>query len=316
MGRNETEKENMTRSEMREEKKLRKLEKQEEKRIEKLEDKARIKAEKKKDREEFWKIEDPVGFMRIINVACVIFAIFALFLSVRYIINLVFLANYNRGVYTTAGEEFLTKLNVPEGYVPYYNIGNAEYMLGNYDNAISNYKSALECHPTEKKECDIRVNLALAMLHKIDFDHLETEKQKANAIAKLQAARKILCEKGCADPVGTNGHDPEAEQLKQDIDKMLEELGAEPEQEENQDEQQQSKGGKGEQEEKQKSRREQQLEEDLGKQKQDAMEERRDADNEKSQQQQSQGSENGEGEDTQQGNNGSGSDNSFNGKTW
>ena len=303
------EKENITRSEKRDERKIRRLEKQEKKRIEKMEDKARIAAEKKKDREEFWKIEDPIGFMRIINVTCVILAICGLFLGVRYIINTVFLVKYNNGVYTTAGEEFLTKLNVPEGYVPYYNIGNAEYMMGNYDDAISSYKSALECHPLDKRECDIRVNLALAMLHKIDFDHLDSDKQKANAIRTLQAARKILCEKGCADPYGTDGHDPEAEQLKQDIDKMLEELGAEPEMDQNDGDEQQNKGGSGKQENKQKTRREQQLQEDLDKQKQNAMEERRDADNQKSQ--------SGKGdEDSASGGNSGGGSETFNGKTW
>ena len=305
MGKEEKGKENITRSD----RKIQRLEKQEKKRIEKMEDKARIAAEKKKDREEFWKIEDPIGFMRIINVASVILAICALFLGVRYIVNLVFLAKYNNGVYTTQGEESLTWVNIPEGYVPYYNIGNAEYMNGNYDNAISNYKSALESHPTEKRECDIRVNLALAMLHKIDFDHLETEKQKSNAVRTLQAARKILCEKGCADPYGTDGHDPEAEQLKQDIDKMLEELGAEPEPDQNTGEEQESKGKSGEQESQQKSKREQQLEKDLEKQKQNAMEERRDADNQKSQSGQKQDG------DGSSGNSGAGSD-SFDGKTW
>lgn len=325
MSGNEKDKENMTRSEKREEKKLRKLEKQEEKRIEKLEDKARIKAEKKKDREEFWKIEDPVGFMRIINVTCVILAIFALFLSVRYIINLVFLANYNRGVYTTAGEEFLTKLNIPEGYVPYYNMGNAEYMLENYDNAISSYRSALESHPTEKKECDIRVNLALAMLHKIDFTNLSADKPRTNAIRTLQAARNVLCEKGCADPYGTNGHDPEAEQLKQDIDKMLEELGAEPDNSQMQNPDQEQKEGGGKSQEQQKSRREQQLEKDLDKQKEESMEQRREADNEKSQKGENekddpQGNQNPKGDKDSIGNNQQGGQDSYDdnasNKTW
>ena len=311
MSENEKGKENMTRSEKREEKKLKRLENQEKKRIEKMEDKARIAAEKKKDREEFWKIEDPIGFMRIINITCVILAISALFLSVRYVINLVFLVNYNHEVYQTGGEEFLTKLNIPEGYVPYYNIGNAEYMKANYDNAISNYKSALECHPTEKRECDIRVNLALAMLHKIDFDHLDTEKQKANAIRTLQAARKILCEKGFADPYGTDGTDPDSEQLKQDIDKMLEELGTKPETDQGDKEQKEkSKGGKGN-DEQQKTKREQQLQEDLDKQKHDAMEERREADNEKSQTGQTQDENESTGGGT-----GVDSGDSFNGKTW
>ncbi|MBO4863238.1 MAG: tetratricopeptide repeat protein [Eubacterium sp.] len=268
----------MTKSELRAEKRNKKKE-------EKLKDKERIRAEKKKDREEFFKVEDPIGFMRIINIISVVLLVCSLFLGIRYLINSVFVFNYTHeryvaGSYNAKIEEFLTKLNIPEGYVPYYNAGNAHYMNGDYDNAISDYKAALESHPTEKKECDIRVNLALAMLHKIDFDHLDTEKQKSNAIRQLQSARNVLVEKGCADPYGTDGHDPEAEQLKQDIDKMLEELGAEPEDPQgDQEEQDEQQGGEGE--EKQKSYREQQLEKDLNKQKEDAMEERREADNKK-----------------------------------
>ena len=176
-------------------------------------------------------------------------------------------------------------------------------MQEDYDSAIACYKEALECHPTEKKECDIRVNLALAMLHKIDFDHIDTEKQKQNAIRTLQAARNVLCEKGCADPYGTDGHDPEAEQLKQDIDKMLEELDAEPEPPESDEEEKQENGGQGN-EEKEKSKREQQLEEQLDQQKQENMEER----------QQTQDSHDEKENAQQQSGSGSGSD--FDGKTW
>ncbi len=282
----------MTKSELRAEKRKTKKE-------EKIKDKARIKAERKKDREDFFKIDDPIGFMRVINVLSVIFVVMGLFLGIRYLINSVFVFKYNHGSYTAGNynakiEEFLSKLNIPEGYVPYYNAGNAHYMNGDYDEAISYYKDALESHPTEKKECDIRVNLALAMLKKIDFDHLETEKQKANAIRQLQSARNVLVEKGCADPYGTNGHDPEAEQLKQDIDKMLEELGAEPEPPDSDSDEEQQGGGK-EQEEKQKSFREEQLEKDLNEQKEESMQERREADNKKQYSEDSGSSESGGG---------------------
>ena len=107
------------------------------------------------------------------------------------------------------------------------------------------------------------------MLHKIDFDNLDTEKQKSNAIRQLQAARNVLCEKGCADPYGTNGHDPEAEQLKQDIDKMLEELGAEPEPPDQRWMIRRIRAEQPEEEQKKKSRREQQLEKELNEQKQE-----------------------------------------------
>ncbi len=284
-------------------KKLNKQEKRLEKKKLKALDKARIAEEKRQDREARFMYEDPIGFMRVVNVISVVLLIFAFFFGTKYIINGIFLINYNHGNYSYRTEEFLQKINIPEGYVPYYNAGNAYYKLEDYDNAILSYKSALEAHPTEKKECDIRVNLALAMLHKIDFDNINTEKQKANAIRQLQSARNILTEKGCADPYGTNGHDPEAEQLKQDIDKMLEELDAEPEPpDQNEDEENQGGGG-SDSKDKEKTNREEQLEKDLNNQKQDAMEEMQ-------QTQQSQDQKN----DKESAGGGGGSD--FDGKTW
>ena len=280
------------------------------KREERIKDRARIREEKRQDREARFQIEDPIGFMRIINIVGGILLFIALFLGIRYLINLGFVIKYNNGIYSAKTEEFLSKVNIPEGYVPLYNAGNAYYMTEDYDSAISSYKDALDAHPTEKKECDIRVNLALAMLKKVDFDNLDTEKQKQNAIRQLQSARNVLVEKGCADPYGTNGHDPEAEQLKQDIDKMLEKLGAEPEPPEQNGDEQQNSGGGEEEEEKQKSRREQQLEKDLQKQQQDAMEERRDADQKKQYQQDPNFGNSGSGGD------GGNADNDSNGKNW
>ena len=117
------------------------------------------------------------------------------------------------------------------------------------------------------------------MLHKIDFDNINTEKQKAAAVRTLQSARNVLCEKGHADPYGTDGHDPEAEQLKQDIDKMLEELDAEPEPPQESEEDEKNQGGSGS-DEKEKSQREKQLEKELDDQKQENMQERQEAQDE------------------------------------
>ena len=112
--------------------------------------------------------------------------------------------------------------------------------------------------------------------------------------------RRLLA-KGCADPYGTNGHDPEAEQLKQDIDKMLEELDAEPEPPQDQSEDKEGGGG-SDSEDKQKSQREKQLEKELEEQKQENMEERQETQDAAHQKQDSQAG--GEG------------GSNFDGKTW
>ena len=287
-------------------KKEQRLQKKADKKAEKQADKARIREEKRQDREALFKVENPIAFMRIVNVISGILLFIALFLGIRYIINGVFLLQYKNGTYLYKAEVFLEKLNAPEGYLPYYNAGNAYYNLEDYDNAIDSYKSALESHPSDKKEADIRVNLALAMLHKIDFDNINTEKQKAAAVRTLQSARNVLCEKGHADPYGTDGRDAEAEQLKQDIDKMLEELDAEPEPPQESEEDEKNQGGSGS-DEKEKSQREKQLEKELDDQKQENMQERQEAQDEADAKQQQGGSGS---------NSGSGGGSDFDGKTW
>lgn len=272
---NKPEKKNSDKSAVKSEKQAAKEEKKAEKKKAKSLDKERIREERREDREARFKIENPVKFMRIITIVGIFFALIAAFFAMKYIVNLVFLINYDNGSYSVETEEFLQHLNIPEGYLPHYNAGNAHYKLQEYDKAIAEYQMALMAHPSEKKECDIRVNLALAMLQKIDFEHLETEKDKENAIRTLQAARNVLCEKGCADPYGTNGHDPEAEQLKQDIDKMLEELGAEPEPPKSDKDKKQNQGNGGGQDKKQ-TQREKELQKELNQQKKEANEQRRD----------------------------------------
>lgn len=113
-----------------------------------------------------------------------------------------------------------------------YNLGNVEYQRGNYDKAIYYYSLAYQNgppeHPEHDEECKIRVNLALSMCHKIDFDNLDYSDAEAvaEAMVTLQQARAILTEAECAsEPVGSDdGHYRDADKLKHDIDRMLEQM--------------------------------------------------------------------------------------------
>ena len=227
---------------------------------------------------EKFKIENPRRFMLFIDIACGIMLIAAIFLGTRFILNEIFRSRYNHQIYSNDYEESLLKLNFPESYLPYYNLGNAEYKNGNYDKAISNYKKALELGPqhNHEKECDIRVNLALAMLAKIDWANMKTQKDGQRAIKQLKAARNVLTEEGCANPDDPNGHNAEAEQLKADIDKMLEEMQQNSNQSE--DNQEQDDQGQGNQEQepdkKENSQREKEIQDALDNQKKDTMQER------------------------------------------
>lgn len=154
----------------------------------------------------------------------------ALFLGIRCLINSVFLKQYENGKYEKLNEKILFNFNFPEGYLPYYNMGNAAYLNGDYNKAIEYYNSSLKRtppHETEDdKECDIRVNLALAMLQKIDWTDLDNEKGIERAVNQLWAARNILTENGCANPDDPYGHNAEAEQLKKEIDELLKQLSS------------------------------------------------------------------------------------------
>ena len=220
--------------------------------------------------------------MGLLDVLCLLLLAAGLFFGIRFLMNELFLKNYRAQDYSTKYESGLTKANINEDYLPYYNMGNAYYQNGDYDKAITNYKLALVKNPPKYKECPVRINLALAMIQKINFDNLNTQNKIENAIRQLKAARAVLVEDGCANPAEDvfDGHSAEAEQLKKDIDEMIKKLQEQQQQQQqNQDEEQQepqpSDGNDDEeQQQPQDSEREDELRDKLNDQKQEANKER------------------------------------------
>lgn len=153
-----------------------------------------------------------------------IFLAVGIFILTRILTNHSYVESYNRGEYKTEKEEGLLGLNVPEGYVPYYNLGNAYYRMGDYNSAIGYYNQALLQHPAEPRDCQIRINLALAMLKTIDFYNLNSQEKIDTALFMLYKARDVLTENGCASEEGSDGHNADAQKLKEDIDKLIEQL--------------------------------------------------------------------------------------------
>ncbi len=223
---------------------------------------------------------------RILMAAgAVVLTLTAFFLAARILINTVFARQLENGTPAPAAEEALTILNVPEGYVPFYNAGNAYYKREQYDLAIDRYQRALDCHPSDGRECPIRVNLALAMIHKIDFENLNSDKKIDQAIQQLRSARLVLTEEGCAAPEGPDGHDPEAQKLREEIDELIKQLEQmKQNQDQNQDEeeqQQEEQQQNQEQSDRSKTSREREIERELKEQKQQSMQEQQDAQREK-----------------------------------
>ena len=178
----------------------------------------------------FEKFKKVIAFVeKVLLAICTLLTVLGVLIIARSLINVNFLNNYNKGKYPTVLEGLLPHLPFGENYVAFYNLGNADYMKGNYDKAVSYYATALTKAPPEQYEdCMIRTTLALALCHTIDFDNLDLSDQEAvqHAIEVLLTARYYLTEHECAsEPVGSNdGHFPDADSLKHDIDEMLQKL--------------------------------------------------------------------------------------------
>ena len=142
----------------------------------------------------------------------------------RVLVNMAFVDKYKKDQYDMKLEEKLLFLNFPESYVPYYNLGNASYKDLRYSEAVGYYKEALKMYPPDKKECSIRINLALAMCNTIDFTDLSSQEKIDTAIFILYQARDVLLENGWAVNEGDDYRDADAQKLKEDIDKMIEKL--------------------------------------------------------------------------------------------
>lgn len=140
-------------------------------------------------------------------------------LIINFSANEMMIKDYNSGNYT---ENKLAFLGFLEPYISYYNKGNVSYKQGNYNAAIEAYQTALEKHPSEQRECMIRINLVLSMVAPIDPAEL-TADQIAETIQLLEDAKQILYTHGCATEDG-HGHNQDAQQLKEDIDRFEEEL--------------------------------------------------------------------------------------------
>lgn len=114
-------------------------------------------------------------------------------------------------------------------YIYHYNKGNSFYEKEDYVSAISCYEKALNCHMPEKKECDVRVNLALAKMYTTKVKEMESfasmKEDEAQAaweeiVTVGEECLDILSAQECAKEEG-DGHDREAQKLYDEIKKLL-----------------------------------------------------------------------------------------------
>lgn len=157
---------------------------------------------------------------KIVKIIYIIVIFITIILSFNFVLNRFFISKYNDKKYDENMLDMVKYINISQPCVVYYNIANAKYQTGDYDGAIEEYKKALKLFPTRDKDCDIRINLVLAMLKKIDVKN----DKKEDIISVLYESLDILCEKGCANINDNNGHNKDAETLKEEILKFIEQL--------------------------------------------------------------------------------------------
>ena len=205
---------------------------------------------------------------RIIACIYVLMLIVCLKLSFSYLYNEHMIHKYEQNDYSADASPLLF-CNFFQPYLAHYNMGNIHYQNEQYADAISEYQEALALHPGKKRECSVRINLALAMIQAMGEDYASAEKRE-DSIATLKEARNILLEDGCATEDG-DGHSEKAEQLKREIDQMIEEL------EQSEESQSDDTDSKDDSKEQQEETYEKNIEETLQQQQEDAYKERTDA---------------------------------------
>lgn len=143
-------------------------------------------------------------------------------LAFNYFYNEITISKYEEHDYSQ-NDDLITHTSVFQAYMAHYNNGNIHYQKGEYQEAIEDYKLALEANPPhENEECDIRVNLALAIIGTLPEDY-DAPQNIDQSIATLEEARDYLLEEECAKNE-EDGHDKDAQKLKEEIDQLIEKL--------------------------------------------------------------------------------------------
>ncbi len=160
---------------------------------------------------------------KILIAIYIILILLTLKLIYNNVANSILINNYNRGEYSESQAKSLTYLNFTQSYIANYNYGNILYKNGEYEKAIEEYKKSLDGIVPKKKECNIRINYALAICKTVHVDENDQDSIE-EAIKKYESTIDILTENGCANKEDNNGHCENAEKLKNDIQKEIDRL--------------------------------------------------------------------------------------------
>lgn len=154
---------------------------------------------------------------RVLKIALLCSFLIFLKLASATFENELFIKNYEKGEIKVYLVKPLLFLNFSEPYIAHYNYGNGLYINGEFENAEVEYMSALKSVP-DSRECDVRINLALSKLARIDVKNRSDE-----VIKELEDIQKVLLEHGCASESEGGGSSEEAQEIYDETEKEIEE---------------------------------------------------------------------------------------------
>lgn len=156
---------------------------------------------------------------KILKLILIIIIIILVKLVLSFMINELIINNYNNKIYNSNLVKVLYLFNYNEPYIVYYNHGNILVQKKDYDKAITKYNDALNKKPPQKRICDIRINLSIAMIKNIKSKDYNT------VYNELEKAKNNLYNNKCANSIDDNGYSKEAEKLEKEIRQLQENLG-------------------------------------------------------------------------------------------
>ena len=152
--------------------------------------------------------------VRVCVVCVVVLALLFLKLLSAFVLNEIFISKYEKNQTDNGIIGINTLVNFPESYIVHYNLGIGYYADKQFSKAVDEYNEALKTVPDERV-CDVRLNLGLAMVKKID---VSSDKIKD----ELREVAESLLEDSCAKKSGDGRH-KEAQKLYDEIMKALKE---------------------------------------------------------------------------------------------
>lgn len=183
--------------------------------------------------------EEKYGMVKkIIAVAGILCALCFTLLCINYVSNEKFIDRYNDRLYENS--RITPVLGFTQPYIYHYNQGNIYFKNNDYDGAEYEYRRALGYNPSSRYDCSTRINLALSMVRPIDAESV-TKENLDEVIEILESAKDVLIENGCAHRDDDDGHNKDAQTLKNEIDDFEDMLRQQVENQQNQ--QNQGNGG-------------------------------------------------------------------------